>query len=51
MPEHPRKTTDETKCFLCGNTDQQAALFRVLFKAKKQWACAKCVPVLIHGPQ
>jgi len=42
-------TNQETKCFLCGNTDQQLALFRTLFKGKEQWACARCLPVLIHG--
>ena len=40
----------ETKCFLCSNTDQQFALFHILFKGKMQWACARCLPVLIHGP-
>lgn len=45
------KTTDEeAQCFLCGNTDQQFALFRILFKGQKRWACARCLPVLIHGP-
>jgi hypothetical protein len=41
---------EKAKCFLCANTDEQIALFRVLFKGKKQWACARCLPVLIHGP-
>ena len=44
-------TEQETaECFLCANTDQQFALFRILFKGRKQWACARCLPVLIHGP-
>jgi hypothetical protein len=50
MSDQWEKPTDETpKCFLCGKTDQQIALFHVLFKGEKQWACAQCVPVLIHG--
>jgi hypothetical protein len=50
MSNQREKPTDETpKCFLCSKTDQQVALFRVLFKGEKGWACAQCVPVLIHG--
>jgi hypothetical protein len=46
---------DDTKtgtpaCFNCGNTSDQAALFRVLFKSVEQWVCARCLPILIHGP-
>jgi len=52
MSEQQAKPAQETpKCLLCGNTDEQVALFRVLFKGKKAWTCAQCVPVLIHGPQ
>lgn len=44
------KNAQETPaCFLCGNTSEHAALFRVLIKNIKQWACARCLPRLIHG--
>jgi hypothetical protein len=36
-------------CFNCGNTSDQVALFRVLIKNVKKWACARCLPHLIHG--
>lgn len=49
MSDRGENPAGETKCFLCGKTDQEVALFRVLFKGKKRWACAQCVPVLIHG--
>jgi ribosomal protein S27AE len=42
--------TSAPACFNCGNTSEQAALFRVLIKNVKQWACARCLPFLIHGP-
>lgn len=52
MPDSSEKATTETpRCFLCRVTDEQIALFRVLFKGQKRWACAQCVPTLIHGPQ
>jgi hypothetical protein len=52
MSGKSEKTAQETsKCFLCSNTDDQIPLFRVLFKGQKRWACAGCLPVLIHGPQ
>lgn len=37
-------------CFNCGNSSEQAALFRVLIKNVEQWVCARCLPFLIHGP-
>jgi len=50
MSDRQENPAHETpKCFLCSKTDQQVALFRVLFKGEKRWACAQCVPVLIHG--
>jgi hypothetical protein len=52
MTDQPKNPADETpQCFLCDNTDQQIALVRVLFQGRKQWVCAHCLPVLIHGPQ
>jgi hypothetical protein len=42
--------TDTPACFNCGNTSDDAALFRVLIKRIEQWVCARCIPVLIHGP-
>ena len=52
MTDSSDKTTPESpKCFLCNATDEQVPLFRVLFKGRKRWACAQCVPTLVHGPQ
>jgi hypothetical protein len=45
-----KKEKESPVCFNCGNTSEQAALFRVLVKNVKQWACARCLPFLIHGP-
>lgn len=40
----------EPACFSCGNTSEKAALFRALISNVEQWVCARCLPVLIHGP-
>ena len=45
-----RKKTETPVCFNCGNTSEQAALFRTLIKNLEQWVCARCLPRLIHGP-
>lgn len=47
VQENPAGET--SKCFLCSKTDQQGDLFRVSFKGEKRWACAQCVPILIHS--
>lgn len=39
----------EINCYSCGRNDQEAPLFPVRFKGESQWACAKCLPRLIHG--
>lgn len=44
------KETTLPVCVNCGNTSDQAALFRVLLKNVEQWFCARCLPLLIHGP-
>ena len=45
-----KRTAESPVCFNCGNTSEQSALFRVLIKNIEQWVCARCLPVLIHGP-
>jgi hypothetical protein len=45
-----KKKTETPVCFSCGNTSDQAALFRTLIKNLEQWVCARCLPRLIHGP-
>ncbi len=37
------------KCYVCGNTDEEAALFPVRHKGEDKWVCARCLPRLIHG--
>ena len=44
------KTAGTPACYNCGNTSEQAALFRVLIKRVERWVCARCIPILIHGP-
>jgi ribosomal protein S27AE len=45
-----QKTAQTPTCYNCGNTSEKAALFRVLIKHVEQWVCARCLPILIHGP-
>jgi len=45
-----QKTGETPTCFNCGNTSDETALLRVLIQNVKQWVCARCLPVLIHGP-
>ena len=37
------------KCFSCGNTEDNAVLFPCRHQGRSQWACARCLPRLIHG--
>ena len=45
-----KKTVESPVCFNCGNSSEQSALFRVLIKNIERWVCARCLPILIHGP-
>lgn len=39
----------EIHCFNCDRTDDEAPLFPIRHKGESKWACAKCLPQLIHG--
>ncbi len=45
-----KKSGGTPACFNCGNSSENAALFRVLINNVQQWVCARCLPFLIHGP-
>jgi hypothetical protein len=45
-----KKAKESPVCFNCGNSSEQAALFRVLIQNVEKWVCARCLPFLIHGP-
>jgi len=36
-------------CFTCGSSENDSVLFPCRFKGESLWACAKCLPQLIHG--
>jgi MinD superfamily P-loop ATPase len=36
-------------CFNCGRSENDAVLFPCRHKGESLWACAKCLPQLIHG--
>jgi MinD superfamily P-loop ATPase len=36
-------------CFTCGRTEMDGVLFPCRLKGQSLWACAKCLPQLIHG--
>jgi MinD superfamily P-loop ATPase len=36
-------------CFNCGNSENDAVLFPCRHKGESLWACARCLPQLIHG--
>ncbi len=48
--QEKNETKTTPACANCGNTSDQAALFRVLLRNVEQWFCARCLPFLIHGP-
>jgi MinD superfamily P-loop ATPase len=37
------------RCFRCGNSEDDAVLFPVRHQGRSLWACAHCLPALIHG--
>jgi len=43
------KTYIAQKCFVCGATEDQEALFPCRSKGESLWACVRCLPRLIHG--
>ena len=45
-----KKTSEPAACFHCSNTSEKSALFRVLIDNIEKWVCARCLPILIHGP-
>ena len=36
-------------CFSCGNSEDEAVLFPCRHQGQSLWACARCLPRLIHG--
>ncbi len=36
-------------CFRCGNSEDDAVLFPARYQGRSLWACARCLPGLIHG--
>lgn len=36
-------------CFRCGRDEDQSVLFPCRTKGESLWACARCLPPLIHG--
>jgi MinD superfamily P-loop ATPase len=36
-------------CFNCGRTENDAVLFPCRHQGQSLWACARCLPQLIHG--
>jgi MinD superfamily P-loop ATPase len=36
-------------CFNCGRSENDSVLFPCRHKGESLWACAKCLPQLIHG--
>jgi len=36
-------------CFNCGRSENDAVLFPCRHRGESLWACAKCLPALIHG--
>lgn len=49
MTKAERTASTSEKCYVCGKTDNEAPIFRVKFRGKEKWVCAKCLPRLIHG--
>jgi len=49
MTEVKKTAPSSDKCFICSNTDKEAALFPIRFRGEDKWVCAKCLPRLIHG--
>jgi MinD superfamily P-loop ATPase len=41
--------TIKQTCFNCGRSENDGVLFPCRLKGKSLWACAKCLPQLIHG--
>ena len=36
-------------CFNCGRSENDSVLFPCRYQGESLWACAKCLPQLIHG--
>ncbi len=36
-------------CYICGADEMAAPLFPVRHRGESKWACARCLPRLIHG--
>jgi len=40
----------EIKCFVCGATDNNVVYLNCVHEGESKLVCARCLPVLIHGP-
>lgn len=40
---------EEARCLFCQADDSTLYLFPVRFRGRERWACARCLPRLIHG--
>lgn len=40
---------EEARCLFCQAGDSIVYLFPVRFRGRERWACARCLPKLIHG--
>ena len=41
--------TIQQTCFNCGRSEMDGVLFPCRLKGESLWACARCLPQLIHG--
>ena len=48
IAEQPKTYIAQT-CFLCGTSEDNAALLPVRTKGTSTWCCTRCLPQLIHG--
>ncbi|WP_235837283.1 ATP-binding protein [Carboxydothermus islandicus] len=43
------REVEEIFCHFCGNSEYDKALFPIRYRGDSVWACAQCLPRLIHG--
>lgn len=39
----------EVKCFVCGTNDKSVVYLPCVSEGEDNYACVRCLPVLIHG--
>lgn len=40
----------KNECFNCGSTSEHRCLFPCEYNGEPKWICARCIPIMIHGP-